>query len=133
MSKKTMIEVSDVTMQFRLNNDKILSLKEFVTTALRGKLQYNKFTALEHISFELKRGQTLGLIGRNGAGKSTLLKIISGILKPTEGCVSCYGRSFSRESMMRLWSSPNWDSLLKFRFGIIPLACLPVWLFLLQQ
>ena len=78
-------------MQFRLNNDKILSLKEFVTTALRGKLQYNKFTALEHISFELKRGQTLGLIGRNGAGKSTLLKIISGILKPTEGCVSCYG------------------------------------------
>lgn len=91
MSKKTMIEVSDVTMQFRLNNDKILSLKEFVTTALRGKLQYNKFTALEHISFELKRGQTLGLIRRNGAGKSTLLKIISGILKPTEGCVSCYG------------------------------------------
>ena len=91
MSKKTMIEVSDVTMQFRLNNDKILSLKEFVTTALRGKLQYNKFTALEHISFELKRGQTLGLIGRNGAGKSTLLKIISGILNPTEGCVSCYG------------------------------------------
>ena len=91
MSKKTMIEVSDVTMRFRLNNDKILSLKEFVTTALRGKLQYNKFTALEHISFELKRGQTLGLIGRNGAGKSTLLKIISGILKPTEGCVSCYG------------------------------------------
>ena len=88
MSKKTMIEVSDVTMQFRLNNDKILSLKEFVTTALRGKLQYNKFTALEHISFELKRGQTLGLIGRNGAGKSTLLKIISGILK---GRVSCYG------------------------------------------
>lgn len=86
-----MIEVSDVTMQFRLNNDKILSLKEFVTTALRGKLQYNKFTALEHISFELKRGQTLGLIGRNGAGKSTLLKIISGILKPTEGRVSCYG------------------------------------------
>ena len=86
-----MIEVSDVTMQFRLNNDKILSLKEFVTTALRGKLQYNKFTALEHISFELKRGQTLGLIRRNGAGKSTLLKIISGILKPTEGCVSCYG------------------------------------------
>lgn len=86
-----MIEVSDVTMQFRLNNDKILSLKEFVTTALRGKLQYNKFTALEHISFELKRVQTLGLIGRNGAGKSTLLKIISGILKPTEGRVSCYG------------------------------------------
>lgn len=86
-----MIEVSDVTMQFRLNNDKILSLKEFVTTALRGKLQYNDFTALEHVSFEVKKGETLGLIGRNGAGKSTMLKVISGILKPTEGSVVCRG------------------------------------------
>lgn len=91
MSNKTMIEVSDVTMRFRLNNDKILSLKEFVTTALRGKLQYNEFAALEHISFEVKKGETLGLIGRNGAGKSTLLKVISGILKPTEGSVTCRG------------------------------------------
>ena len=91
MSKKTMIEVSDVTMRFRLNNDRILSLKEFVTTALRGKLQYNDFTALEHVSFTVKKGETLGLIGRNGAGKSTLLKVISGILKPTEGSVVCHG------------------------------------------
>lgn len=91
MSKKTIIEVSDVTMRFRLNNDRILSLKEFVTTALRGKLQYNDFTALEHVSFTVKKGETLGLIGRNGAGKSTLLKVISGILKPTEGSVVCRG------------------------------------------
>ena len=91
MSQKTMIEVSDATMRFRLNNDKILSLKEFVTTALRGKLQYNDFTALEHVSFEVKKGETLGLIGRNGAGKSTMLKVISGILKPTEGSVVCRG------------------------------------------
>ena len=91
MSKNTMIEVSDVTMRFRLNNDRILSLKEFVTTALRGKLQYNDFTALEHVSFTVKKGETLGLIGRNGAGKSTLLKVISGILKPTEGSVTCHG------------------------------------------
>lgn len=86
-----MIEVSDVTMRFRMNNDKILSLKEFVTTALRGKLKYNEFTALEHVSFEVKKGETLGLIGRNGAGKSTMLKVISGILKPTEGSVKVAG------------------------------------------
>ena len=86
-----MIEVKDVSMRFRMNSDKIMSLKEFVTTALRGKLQYEEFTALEHVSFTVKRGETLGLIGRNGAGKSTLLKIISGILKPTEGSVICRG------------------------------------------
>ena len=86
-----MIRVSDVTMRFRMNNDKILSLKEFVTTALRGKLQYSTFTALEHVSFEVQKGETIGLIGRNGAGKSTLLKIISGIMKPTEGSVECRG------------------------------------------
>jgi len=88
---KTMIEVSDVTMRFRMNNDKIMSLKEFVTTAIRGKLNYNEFTALEHVSFDVKKGETLGLIGHNGAGKSTMLKVISGILKPTEGSVSCHG------------------------------------------
>ena len=86
-----MIRVSDVTMRFRMNNDKILSLKEFVATALRGKLQYSTFTALEHVSFEVQKGETIGLIGRNGAGKSTLLKIISGIMKPTEGSVECRG------------------------------------------
>lgn len=91
MDNNTMIRVSDVTMRFRMNNDKILSLKEFVTTALRGKLQYHDFTALDHVSFEVQKGETIGLIGRNGAGKSTLLKIISGIMKPTEGSVECYG------------------------------------------
>lgn len=88
---KTMIEVSDVSMRFRMNSDKIMSLKEYVTTALRGKLNYQEFTALDHVSFEVKKGETLGLIGRNGAGKSTMLKVISGILKPTEGSVVCRG------------------------------------------
>ena len=88
---KMVIEVNDVTMRFRMNNDRIMSLKEFVTTAVRGKLQYNEFTALDHVSFSVKQGETLGLIGRNGAGKSTMLKVISGILKPTEGTVRTEG------------------------------------------
>ncbi len=91
MSKKTMIEVSDVTMRFHMNTDKILSLKEFVTRGLSGRLKFEDFTALEHVSFEVEKGETLGLIGRNGAGKSTMLKVISGILKPTEGSVVTHG------------------------------------------
>ena len=54
-------------------------------------LNYQEFTALDHVSFEVKKGETLGLIGRNGAGKSTMLKVLSGILKPTEGSVVCRG------------------------------------------
>ena len=88
---KTVIEVNDVTMRFRMNNDRIMSLKEFVTTAVRGKLEYNEFIALDHVSFSVEQGETLGLIGRNGAGKSTMLKVISGILKPTEGTVRTEG------------------------------------------
>lgn len=88
---KTVIEVNDVTMRFHMNTDKILSLKEFVTRKLRGKIQYEDFSALEHVSFSVHRGETLGLIGHNGAGKSTMLKVISGILKPTEGSVITKG------------------------------------------
>lgn len=85
------IEVADVTMRFRMNSDRIMSLKEFVTTAVRGRLHYEEFTALSHVSFQVERGEVLGLIGRNGAGKSTILKIISGILKPSLGVVNCRG------------------------------------------
>lgn len=85
------IDVRDVTMRFRMNNDRIFSLKEFVTTALRGKLEYQEFKALDHVSFQVRRGETLGLIGRNGAGKSTILKVISGIMKPSSGAVACNG------------------------------------------
>ena len=88
---KTMIEVNNVTMRFHMNTDRILSLKEFVTTALRGKLAFQDFTALNHVSFTVKKGETVGLIGHNGAGKSTMLKVISGILEPTKGKVTTHG------------------------------------------
>lgn len=87
----TMIEVNDVTMRFHMNTDRIMSLKEFVTKGLVGKLKFEDFTALDHVSFSVEKGETLGLIGHNGAGKSTMLKVISGILKPTEGSVKVYG------------------------------------------
>ena len=86
-----MIEIEDVTMQFHMNADKVLSFKEFITRAARGKIEYMDFTALDHVSFQVGKGETFGLIGHNGAGKSTLLKAVSGILKPTGGRVRCNG------------------------------------------
>lgn len=86
-----MIEVKNVSMRFRLANDRISSFKEFVIQKLKGKLQYTEFEALKDVSFTVNRGEVVGIIGHNGAGKSTILKIISGILHPTEGSVSVYG------------------------------------------
>lgn len=85
------IKVDNVSMQFRLTKDKILTIKEFIVTALKGNLKYDEFWALKNITFNIKKGEVVGIIGRNGSGKSTLLKIISGILKPTNGSVTCNG------------------------------------------
>ena len=86
-----MIEISDVSMRFRMANDRISSIKEYFVQWLRGKLTFKEFEALKHVSFDVERGEVVGLVGHNGAGKSTMLKIISGILKPTEGSVSVHG------------------------------------------
>lgn len=86
-----MIEVKDVSMRFRMANDRINGIKEYAVQKLRGTLKYNEFEALRHVSFEVEQGEVVGLIGRNGAGKSTLLKVISGILKPTDGSVIVRG------------------------------------------
>ena len=78
-------------MRFRMANDNIRSIKEYAVQMLKGKIQYNEFEALKNVSFDVKRGEVVGLIGHNGAGKSTMLKVISGILKPTEGSVTVRG------------------------------------------
>lgn len=86
-----MIKVDHVSMKFMISHDHIKSLKEYVMTMVRGKLKYEEFWALKDVSFEVRKGEVLGIIGRNGAGKSTLLKVISGILKPTEGHAAVAG------------------------------------------
>ncbi|WP_339268388.1 ABC transporter ATP-binding protein [Paenibacillus sp. FSL K6-1330] len=86
-----MINVENVSMKFRMANDRISSLKEFMVKKIAGKLEYNDFVALENVSFSIEKGEVVGIIGSNGAGKSTLLKIISGILTPTTGSVQVEG------------------------------------------
>lgn len=86
-----MIQANHVSLCYRMNYDQVRSIKEFVVQLLKGKVQYNEFWALKDVSFTVEKGEVLGVIGNNGAGKSTLLKVISAILKPTDGKVAVSG------------------------------------------
>jgi len=86
------VRVQDVGMMFNLSQEKVDNLKEYVIKLLKRQLLFQEFWALRDISFEVERGDRLGIVGLNGAGKSTLLKIISGVMKPTEGNVDIHGR-----------------------------------------
>ena len=86
-----MIEIRDVNMRFRMANDRMSGLKEYIVRLLQGKLKYEEFVALKDVTFDVEEGEVVGLVGHNGAGKSTMLKVISRILKPTEGSVEIRG------------------------------------------
>lgn len=90
-NSENVIEVENVSMDFYRRDEKVDNLKEFFVRLVRGKLERRKERILENISFELKKGESIALIGHNGAGKSTLLKIISNIIEPTEGEVRTHG------------------------------------------
>ena len=81
------IVVNNVSIKFNLNPEKIDSLKEYVIKKLKGEINYQEFWALRDVSFTLKKGERLGILGLNGSGKSTLLKTIAGVYKPTTGTV----------------------------------------------
>lgn len=85
------IEVNNVTMRFNLAEEKSDSLKEYFVKLVTGKLHFNEFYALRDISFNIKRGESVALIGKNGSGKSTLLKIIAGVMYPTQGNIRVNG------------------------------------------
>lgn len=82
-----LIRVEDVTMEFHLSSYNPSGLKDYLIQMLKRQISYRKLFALYHVSFNVYKGEVLGIIGTNGSGKSTLVKIISGALKPTGGCV----------------------------------------------
>jgi len=83
-----MIKVSGVSKKFKLYHTPTDRLKEKIL----GKKYHREITALENISFEVKDGQTLGIVGQNGAGKSTILKVLSGVMLPDEGLIEVDGK-----------------------------------------
>lgn len=88
----TIIEVLDVSMEFFTRDEKIDNLKELVVRLLRGKAKRKSVKVLNNVSFSVKKGESIALIGHNGAGKSTLLKLIAEIYKPTKGTVKVRGK-----------------------------------------
>lgn len=86
-----MIEVRNVGVTFKMSSDRVTSMKEYVVQRLKRQYRVDEFQALTDVSFDVQKGEIVGLIGRNGAGKSTLLKVISGIMKPTSGSVTVHG------------------------------------------
>lgn len=81
------IKVCDVTMEFHLSSVNPSGLKEYMIQLIKREVKYRRLFALYHVSFNVYKGEIVGIIGTNGSGKSTLLKIVSGALKPTSGHV----------------------------------------------
>ncbi len=89
-----MISVKNVTMKFNLGIEATSFKETFISLfdkKRRVSKEKNELLALNNVSFEISKGEVVGLIGSNGAGKSTLLKVVSGVMKPTKGSVKVEG------------------------------------------
>ncbi|GIW64570.1 MAG: ABC transporter ATP-binding protein [Patescibacteria group bacterium] len=84
------IKAENLTKEYRLNKQR--TFKEFLPALFYGQSTYVKFKALQAVNFELKKGESLAILGRNGSGKSTLLKIIAGVTKPSDGRITVLGK-----------------------------------------
>lgn len=90
MSSDTVIKFENVTKNFSFQSQK--TFKEFLPALIKGEETKKGFTALDNISFNIKKGEVVGIIGPNGSGKSTILKLIAGVMSPTSGKITVHGK-----------------------------------------
>lgn len=90
MKKENAIEVHNITKTFKIYQDKGKTLKEL--TLFRSRRKFEERKVLDGVSFEVKRGEAIGLIGHNGCGKSTTLKLLTKIMYPDSGSIEMWGR-----------------------------------------
>lgn len=88
---QTVIDVNDVSMMFNKSSENVDNIKEYFVKLVKHELLFQEFWALKNVSFSVKAGESVGIVGLNGSGKSTLLKIISGVMEPTKGKVRTAG------------------------------------------
>ncbi len=91
MSQEQIVEVTDISLAYRRTRHRVSSLKQTAIDTIKRRMAYEEFFALQNVSFEIARGETVSVIGRNGAGKSTLLKVIARVLPPSTGKVIVRG------------------------------------------
>ena len=89
--ESTVIKVEDATVRFNMASERIDSIKEYFVKFVKRQLHFKEFLALKNVNFEVKRGESWGIVGSNGAGKSTLLKLICSVIAPDSGSVSING------------------------------------------
>lgn len=90
MSQQAIITFDHVSKVYSLQKQK--TFKEFLPALASGKETKKVFTALNDISFEIQKGESVGIVGPNGSGKSTILKLIAGVTAPTTGTITVHGK-----------------------------------------
>ena len=86
------IEAKNISFAYRVLNKHHTSLKTLFRDFLHGRVSIEDYVAINDLSFEINKGETVAMIGKNGAGKSTLLKILARVIKPTTGSISITGQ-----------------------------------------
>lgn len=98
MSSEVVIKIDELSKCYQIYDQPRDRLKQFLMPRIQNligleeKNYYEEFWAIRNVSFEVKKGEAVGIVGRNGSGKSTLLQCITGTLRPTSGSVSTRGR-----------------------------------------